>query len=145
MNEQEIMKKKRGRPKKVIIDKIQEEELEKIKEEVKEETIQENKTKAPEPIEDNEPMSDRKMDNILIELQTTYYWIAIKRFLDMQYIKVRDSLLFVDPSQQTSIAKQQGIISGVILLETYINQIKAERAEKKAEEEGKSTLPSYNS
>jgi hypothetical protein len=121
--------KKRGRPKKIV---------EQIKEEPKE--------KQPAGIEDNEEMNDKQMENILAELVDTNFWTAIKRLSYRQYESTRDSLITIDPvTNPALIARNQGVISGLIYLESYVYKIINDRKMERDEKEGKINLPNYNS
>ena len=121
--------KKRGRPKKIV-----EENKEEIKE--KQETC----------VEDNEEMNDKQMENLLAELVDTNFWTAIKRLSYRQYESTRDSLVTIDPvTNPALIARNQGVISGLIYLESYVYKIINDRKMERDEKEGKINLPNYNS
>lgn len=79
-------------------------------------------------------LEDRSMNAVLLEFRKTVYWTAVKMFLDDQYVKVRNSLLIIDPKESTYIARQQGLVNGTILLETYLNQIKKNKDDKEKDE-----------
>lgn len=109
--------------------KVQESVVEVPKEETKEqepiaeEPKQENpKTTPPYPIESSE-MTNKEMNDLLVELVNTNYWQAIKRFNAIQCVIAENSLCSLDPFKEpTLMAQNQGIRMGILKLESVVTQ-----------------------
>ncbi len=81
-----------------------------------------------------EEMTDNDMDDILVELYDTYFWRAMQRYNDYRKVIATSSLITLDPFKNpTIVARNQGILSGLVDLGDYIKKIKENR--KKSEEE----------
>ena len=85
-----------------------------------------------------EEMTDNEMNDILVELRDTYFWQAIKRYNDYRKVIATSSLITLDPFKDpTIVARNQGILSGLVDLGDYIMQVKNNRAKAEEEEESK--------
>ena len=83
-------------------------------------------------------MTPKEMEMFLIDLYSTQYWQAIKRYIDARRKLVEDSLMTIDPFQHpTSMAKNQGIRLGLIDLEGAIIEAIDKRKKKENEQNQK--------
>lgn len=77
-------------------------------------------------------MTGAGMVELLKELETTQYWIAITKYVQDRMLVAQGSLCVLDPmTQQAAIARAQGILSGLLDLQDMI--IKTKESIKKAE------------
>ena len=80
-------------------------------------------------------MTYDEMINQLKELEDTRYWVAITRYVQARLITAQASLCALDPVKDpTSLARAQGIISGLLDLQNMLENMKEtiKQAEKKA-------------
>jgi predicted HNH restriction endonuclease len=94
-------------------------------------TIKKEEKKVEEKVEEkkeestqDEMMSTKKIENLIYEFSKTEFWLAVRDFLDIQFIKTRDSLMTFDPNNSSGISYKQGQLGGIILLKTYVNKLK---------------------
>jgi hypothetical protein len=59
-------------------------------------------------------MSNQEMKDSLRELESTHYWIALLKYSQDRILTIQNALLSVDPEKATTIARYQGIASGII-------------------------------
>ena len=82
-------------------------------------------------------MSVEEMENLLIELQDTNYWQAIKKYTDHRIALTIASLATLDAFKQPNdVSKAQGCRNGLMDIGQFINMTKdnrkkAEKAEEK--------------
>jgi len=66
-------------------------------------------------------INDKVMDNLLIELMDTRYWLAIKKYIDGRLSSISNSLNCVDPFKDpTQMARVQGQRMGLMDLPLYV-------------------------
>ena len=104
-----------------------------------------NKTeniKSPEPIEDDSKMTDKQMNNLLVELYNLKNWEALKRFINAEMIKAENVLCTIDlATKQSEASRCQGIRMGLFSVIKYIED---EVGRRKKEEDGGEKVPNYN-
>lgn len=83
-----------------------------------------------------EKLTQKQRDDLLIELFDSAYWQAIDNSFQEQMYYVWDALGTLDPFKNpTEIARMQGRLQGYGFLRTAIQKIKEERKEKQKETE----------
>lgn len=83
-----------------------------------------------------ETMTDSEMQDLLKELTDTKYWVAISKYVQSRLMIANGSLATLDPIKEpTSMARAQGIMSGLMDLQSMTEAIKEsiKVAEKKAQ------------
>jgi hypothetical protein len=94
-------------------------------------------------------MTQQEMEETLKELTDTKYWVAISRYVQDRLMVANGSLAVIDPMKEpTSIARAQGIMSGLMDLQDMTNKIKesiktAEKAANAKIEISEDKLPEY--
>jgi len=81
-------------------------------------------------------MTDSEMQDLLKELTDSKYWVAISRYVQSRLMVANGSLATLDPFKEpTNIARAQGIMSGLMDLQSMTDAIKEsiKVAEKKAQ------------
>ena len=81
-------------------------------------------------------MSDTEMQEMLKELTDTRYWVAISKYVQSRLMVANGSLATLDPIKDpTNIARAQGIMSGLMDLQSMTEAIKEsiKVAEKKSQ------------
>jgi hypothetical protein len=89
---------------------------------IKKEKVTTTKTEETKkaPIDLNE-LSDKDMNDILVELRSTPYWIAIMRLNRLKDSEIMSSLASNDPIKEaTTISRTQGMRLGLYFLEQYV-------------------------
>lgn len=84
-------------------------------------------------------MTDSQMNALLLELESTIYWIAILRYSQQRMVIAQNGLMTIDPiAKATEMCRTQGIMLGqsdlqsmVILLKQKANAEKSEKITKK--------------
>lgn len=85
-----------------------------------------------------EEMDENEMNDLLVELYDSIFWQAIRKYSDMRKVIATSSLITLDPFKNpTIVARNQGILSGLVDLGDYIEQVKANRKRLEEEEEKK--------
>lgn len=125
---------KRGRPRKVPINTIQEVPFQKQDNIVPE---PKRKTSAPDPIEaESDEITDKAMETHLITLSNTIYWKSIVRYIGFRETFALDALKTTDPFKApTEMARNQGIRMGLLDLLEYVRILKENRAKTEREKE----------
>lgn len=80
-------------------------------------------------------MSNSEMIEHIKELEGTRFWVAITRYVQDRMLVAQGSLCVLDPiTQASSIARAQGILSGLMDLRDMVEKIKetTKQAEAKA-------------
>lgn len=91
---------------------------------------QEEKSKAPEPVESGE-MTEAEMDSLLLNLYDTRTWQAIERLVSAQDSVCIAGTASVDPFKDpTQLARMQGQRQGIYALKAYILNLLERKAEK---------------
>jgi len=86
----------------------------------------------------NKEMSDEVMWELLLSLEETNYWLAVRRYIYYRVKVVEGGLISTDPFKEpTTMARNQGIRIGLLDLESQILVEKEERKKKMVEEERK--------
>jgi len=97
----------------------------------KEQTIEEQ-------IDEEAPLTNEQMINLLYELSKTFAWKAIQRFNLLKDAEVIQSLAVLDPFKEpTMVARAQGIRTGLYYIERAVVQEKERRARMQEELDGK--------
>ena len=82
-------------------------------------------------------MTDKQMNDLLIELSDTAFWTAIIRFVGKESNVSRDGLSVLDPFKEpTKMAREQGKLIGIWSLQRHIWML-IESIKSKKSEEGK--------
>jgi len=91
-----------------------------------------------EQIDEQAPMSNEQMINLLYELSKTYTWKAIQRYNMIKDSEVIQSLVTLDPFKSpTEVARSQGIRVGLYYIEQIVKQEGEQRQRLQAELDGK--------
>jgi hypothetical protein len=105
----------------------------KVKQE--EQPIEQPVEKQPEPQQEEQQeqihFTKEELENLLIELSSTRYWLAIMAYYGgLETIAVQ-SLRSVDAFKEpTEVARKQGFLSALPYLSDYVNMVKEERRKK---------------
>lgn len=108
------------------------------------------KKKSPLPLEDNQPMTDKQMDRLLVDLYYLKNWEALKRFISIEMIKAENALCTLNLSESlVEASRNQGIRMGLHSLVQYIeNEIvrreRSKNGDEEAEDEAEDDVPNYN-
>ena len=81
-------------------------------------------------------MGEEEMQQMLKELTDTRYWVAISKYVQSRLMVANGSLAALDPMKEpTNIARAQGIMSGLMDLQSMTEAIKEsiKTVEKKAQ------------
>lgn len=82
-------------------------------------------------------MSEKEMYSVLLDLQSTHYWVAVLKYGQMRASYAQDGLLTTDPTKEAGkVAQFQGILMGISDLPELIIQLKAS-ADKKSKGKAK--------
>ena len=82
---------------------------------------------APNPVESDE-MTEKQMNNYLLELEGMIYWQALLKFIYRREQFIVDSLFIKDPFQApTEVARLQGNRTGMFDIISHIDALKAIR------------------
>ena len=72
-----------------------------------------------------ETMGEREMGQVLLDLTTTEYWVAISKYVQSRLMVATGSLSILDPFKNpTEIARAQGILSGLMDLQDMTSKVK---------------------
>ena len=76
--------------------------------------------------EDINSMGDNEMNELLLGLEETRYWIAILRYAQQRMSIVQGSLATIDPIKNpTELCRNQGILAGQSDLQAMVISLKA--------------------
>jgi len=79
-------------------------------------------------------MSSDEMKGLLLDLESTQYWIAILKYSQERTMVVQNALMTIDPIEKaTDMCRNQGILMGQSDLQQMVILLK-ERADKNAPE-----------
>ncbi|MFA5396331.1 MAG: hypothetical protein WC346_10025 [Methanogenium sp.] len=81
-------------------------------------------------------MNEKKMENLISELQTTEYWPAVVKYLLQRHEYAQSVLFTAEPSKEPDkISHAQGICAGLSDLIGYVYLLKQKSKKKQKEEE----------
>ena len=101
-----------------------------MKEINKKEPVKQEKKSDDEKF-DYSDMNDTTMNDLLVELAESKYWLAVLRYTDMRCILADNVLRSIDPFKNpTETARNQGFLTGSRDLEVYIKEEKFRRSKK---------------
>lgn len=84
-------------------------------------------------------MTNAEMIEMLKELEQTRYWVAITKYVQDRMIVAQGSLCVLDPiTQAASMARAQGILSGLLDLQDMI--VKTKETTKQAEAKAQANI-----
>jgi hypothetical protein len=97
----------------------------------------EEKKTIEEQINEETPITNDQMVNLLYELSKTYTWKAIQRYNLLKDAEVIQSLAVLDPFKEpTQVARTQGIRIGLYYIEKIVQQETERRQRLQRELEG---------
>jgi hypothetical protein len=77
-------------------------------------------------------MSDADMNQALLELESTNYWIAILRYFQQRMIMAQNALITIDPIKEaTKMCRNQGTMMGLSDLQSTVITLKEQSDKKK--------------
>lgn len=89
-------------------------------------------------------MTGSEMVELVKELETTKYWVAVTKYTQDRMLTAQSSLCALDPIKYaTEIARAQGILSGLMDLHSAVDNIKetTKQAEAKANAKNDDSTP----
>jgi len=70
-------------------------------------------------------MTNQEMVQIIKELEETHYWVALTKYVQDRMLIAQSTLCTLDPIKEgTSLARAQGILSGLMDIHSAVDKIK---------------------
>ena len=100
----------------------------------------EEKKTIEEQIDEEAPISNKQMFDLIYELSKTYTWKAIQRYNLLKDAEIINTLAVLDPFKEpTKVARAQGMRTGLYSIETVVKQEVERRKALQADLDGKNS------